>query len=103
MPKEMADRLLYDVESIPILETTLKDLNVILGIRTQRMENFQLGMESAEQGRDTAIKALQLSEVKLDEARSKLNVWYRNPAVWFVIGAVVGVGIESVIFISVMK
>lgn len=67
-------------------------------VNYKRMSNFEFGMEQAERGRATAIKALQLSEIKLEESNLKLHIWYRNPILWFVVGTVVGVGFEAALF-----
>jgi hypothetical protein len=94
MPKEMANKVLSDVELIPKLETKIKDLEFSVNIKNERAENFQIGILIAERSRDSALKAFQLSELKLEESNKKLKVWYRNPYLWFTIGIVVGVGVE---------
>ncbi len=94
MPKEMANKFLSDVELIPKLENKISDLELALDISSKRVENFQTGILIAERSRDSAIKALQISESELEKSNKKLKVWYRNPYLWFTVGIIVGIGVE---------
>lgn len=102
MPKEMANKLLSDIELIPKLEMKIDDLELALDVNSKRMDNFKLGMEHEKRSKEVAIKALQLSEIKLEETNTKLHIWYRNPVIWLVVGIVVGVGVEAAIFSAVL-
>jgi hypothetical protein len=103
LPRSMADKVLSDVELIPKLELKITHLESALIKRSERMENFKLGMEEATKAREDAIKSQQLTEVKLEDAEARLHSWYRNPLVWIGVGLLVGVVVETSVVIAVNR
>lgn len=103
LPKEMADKVLLDVELLPKLETKILHLESALIIRSERMENFKRGMENEEKAKINALTALQLSRRSESEALKRLHAWYRNPFMWFGVGLFIGVAAETAVILAVRK
>lgn len=102
LPKSMADRVLSEVETVPLLEKKISDLEALLSIRSERIENLKVGISWAEKAEEGAYKALFESDRRAENAEKKLNSWYRHPAFLISLGCVLTIGVE-IGSISILK
>jgi hypothetical protein len=100
MPRDLANKVAADVESVPLLKKKIEDLELLAAIRSERFENAKLGLEIAETGKKLALEKATLDEQRRIDAEEKLKAWYRHPILWLGVGIVIAVSAETALIVA---
>lgn len=99
-PDEMSNRILSDVETVPLLKKKIQLLEESLKLSENSL-NKAVSLETVEHGHmemlylslEGSLKALEGAWEENDKLKRSKSPWWKHPAVWFTVGVVVTSGI----------
>jgi hypothetical protein len=92
---DVARTMLADLEELPLIRLELESFAERLTIRDGQVERLRASVELAQEGERVAVEALQSALYAREETVRAYDVWWRSPALWAVVGAVVAAGVVT--------
>jgi len=86
---DVARCMLGRLQALPLYAERVSLFEERLVLTNERQELTHRQIQAAQESEARAVGVLEASERRAREAQEELDAWYRHPALWFVVGAVV--------------
>ncbi len=86
-----AQRLNTLDELAPLKENKIRLLDRQLELAKIEIKHVRIAVDASKERADLWESTARKVEKRADTAQAKLDVWYRQPVLWFTVGALVGV------------
>lgn len=86
---DVARCMLGRLQALPLYAERVSLFEERLVLTHERQELTHRQIQAAQESEARAVGVLETAERRAREAQEELDAWYRHPALWFVVGAVV--------------